>query len=264
MLNELAKDTRIQSKREMLQRCDLNCDHTSHPSSRIGTFDVDQAKPEAMVSNDTILSIVAGMSRENKVIVRRTIQFCSLVASSENPRGGVAWFERYEELMKLCGWVSPEWSTSDYRTRNTRFSMDKVALDILQSSIIAAALPGPAAAAFLKVAGDTVNALKADDKPLRLFEQSSKTPGGAKFAIAASAQSAEGDVVMAMGAIEMRTSLNITNVLFWEWSSSEVVVKRAENVMELLHDSYEDVRDIVESKLREYQRTTLLEIKLKG
>ncbi|WP_050507952.1 hypothetical protein [Pseudomonas syringae] len=264
MLSELVKESRVQSRRELLGSCDLSCDNTPRPSSRIGSFSIDEAKPEAMVSNDTILSIVAGMSRENKVIVRRTIQFCSLVASSDHPRGGVAWFKRYEELMALCGWVSPEWSTTDYRASNTHLTMEKVALDILKSTIIAAALPGPAAAVLLKIAGDTVDALKGDDKPLRLFEQSSKTPNGAKFAIAASAQSPEGDVVMAMGAVNVRTSLNITNVLFWEWSRSEVAIQRAENVMELFPESYEDVRDIVESKLKEYQRKTLLEIKLKG
>jgi hypothetical protein len=217
-----------------------------------------------MVSSDTIVSIVAGMSRENKVIVRRTIQFCSLVASNDYPGGGMAWFKRYEELMELCGWVSPEWSTNEYHASNTRFTMDKVALDILKSAIVAAALPGPASVLLLKVAADTVDALKEDDKPLRLFEQSSKSPRGAKFAIAASAQSAEGDVVMAMGAVDFRSSLNITNVLFWEWSQSQVAISQAQKVMELLHESYEDVRDIVESKLKAHQRQTLLDIKLKG
>lgn len=263
MLNEFVEGSRIQNKRERLESCTIDCDVTVRPSSRIGTFSIDEPKPEAMVSNDTIVSIVAGMSRENKLIVRRTIQFCSLVANSDYPRGGVAWFQRYEELMKLCGWVTPQWSTREYHASNTHFTMDKVALDILKSAIVAA-IPGPAAGALLKLAEDAVSALKSDDKPLRLFEQSSKTPSGAKFVVASSAQSAEGDVVMAMGAVNFRTSLNITNVLFWEWSRSEVDIQRAENVMELTHEDYEGVRDIVEGKLKEYQRTTLLEIKLKA
>lgn len=264
MLQELVKDSLLKSKRDSLQSCDLNCDHTSHPSSRIGFFSVDETKPEAMVTSDTIVSIVAGMSRENKLIVRRTVQFCSMVASNEHPRGGVAWFDRYEELLGLCGWVSPQWSTTDYSASNTRFTMDQVALDILKSAIVAAALPGPASVLLLKVAADAVDALKDDEKPLRLFEQSSKKHNGAKFAIAASAQSDEGDVVMAMGALDFRTSLSVTNVLFWEWSRSSVAINRAESVMELIPESYEDVRDIVEKKLKDHQRQTLLDIKLKG
>lgn len=264
MSNYLLEKTPLERNRSLQRGVDTdNANDVRRFAARQAVVD-DEKNPEALVIKETIVSIVAGMSKGNKDIVRRTIHLCSALASDEYPNGGVGWYNVFKSKMADCGWVSPEHGMSDYRFSHTRFTMDKVALDILKSALAASVLPGATADVLLKVATEAVDALKSDEEPLRLFESSSKTHKGAKFAIASSGQSAEGDVVMAMGAVDFSTSQNVTNVLFWEWSTSSVSVKRAESVMELSHELYEDVRETVESGTKEMRNDSLRRIKLKA
>jgi hypothetical protein len=260
MLNNIDLETRIDQSLTFIEGCELgDCNHASHPMPRLAGFEVDEMNPEALVAGDAIVSIVAGMTKENKQIVKDTILFATLVANKAHPNGGVAWYEQFTKVLANCGWLSLSTGMSDYRVGNSRFTMEQAALKILESAIVAAALPGPTSLLLLKVAKDTVTALQESEKPLRLFEQSSKTHNGAKFAIASAAESSDGEIVMAMGALDFSTRLDVTNVLFWEWNSSSVQIKRAENHMTLNQAHFVRVRDVIEGKLNDQARQALEE-----
>lgn len=262
-MNDLSFETRIKESVEFIEQCELgDCDHALHRQNRLAKFDVDEANPEAVVADNTVIAITAGMTKDNKRIVKDTMLFASLVANKAHPNGGVAWYERYLNVLSYCGWFPQSSGLSDYRLTHSSFTLDQVALKILESALVAAALPGPAKLLMLKVAKDTIDALREKDKPLRLFNQSSKTHPGAKFAIAAAAESSDGEVVVAMGALDFNTRLNVTQVLFTEWSSSSVHIKRAENHMILAQDHYERVRDVVEKKLTGGARQALEEFEI--
>lgn len=263
MLNVLDVETNIKQRRDFIEGCELgDCDHAAHAMRSVAGFDVDEMNPEALVAGDTIVSIVAGMNKRNKQAVKDTLLFASLVANKSFPAGGVNWYKKLTEVLAYCGWVSQLSGLTDYSVGNTRFTMEQAALKILESAILAAALPGPTSVLLLKVAKDTIDALQESEKPLRVFENSSKTHSGAKFAIASTAQSKDGEVVMAMGALDFSTNLNVTNVLFWEWSSSSVRIKRAENHLTLNHVQFERVKDLVEGKLTESARQALEEFEI--
>lgn len=250
MFNEFADNKTIRESLEFLENCELgSCDHSFHPQSRLMAFDVDEKDPEALIINDTIASIAAGMSKENKQIVKDTLLFATLAANAADPTGGAAWYRQHKAVLNFCGWGNQQWAVRDYQSRHSRFTMDQVALEILGSAITAAALPGPTSLLLLKVAKDTVTALQRNEKPLRLFESSSNQSSGAKFAIASSAESLDGDVVMAMGAVSFKTRLDVTNVLFWDWIGSSVDIMAAEDHVFMNRRHYEDVRHVVEGKL---------------
>jgi hypothetical protein len=62
-----------------------------------------------------------------------------------------------------------------------------------------------------------------------------------------------------MGALDFSTRLDVTNVLFWEWNSSSVQIKRAENHMTLNQAHFVRVRDVIEGKLNDQARQALEE-----
>ncbi|MCS3472808.1 hypothetical protein M2401_006574 [Pseudomonas sp. JUb42] len=225
------------------------------------TFDVDEKNPEGAVANDVVISIVSGMSKKNKQIVKDTVLLSSMGARKKFPAGGIATYNEFIRRMSLCGWTFQHSAMSTYTTESSRFTMEQEGLKILASAVSAMALPGPTSALMLKVAKDTIDVLRANDKPLRLFESSSKTKDGVGLSIASAVES-DGEVLMAVGAIDLATSLDVTNVLFWEWNSSSVSVNRGECQMFLNHRHFESVQSEIEKVLTEAARKALMDFEI--
>lgn len=206
---------------------------------------------EGAVVGSNLLAFAEGVSRQNKEDVMDSFLFATLVANKAfNPETQSAeWYDQFNKVLSTVGWFSNSWSYARYRSTDQRFSMDQAAIEILGSVIAAASLPGPASAAMLKVATDTVDALKAQEKPLRLFERQTKSHNGANFRIGACAESADGTVNLAMGAVNFLTSSNVTNVLFWEWDSAEVETFRGENTLVLNTRMYAQNRLLIQQRL---------------
>lgn len=260
-MNNLQIEDRFQDDIEFIANCDLpDCDHGLHITPRLAEFNIDEKNPEAVVAGNTILSIAAGMSKYHKGIVKDSVLFATIAATNRFPNDGVERYGHFVRVLTACGWLTQASGMSDYRVGNRRFTMEQAALEVLKSAIAAAALPGPTSLLLLNVAKDAIAALKNDEPKRILFDQKSRNYSGASFATASSAESADGEVVMAMGALDFSTNLNVTNVLFWEWSSSSVRIKRAQNHLTLNQAHYERIRLSVETKLGEYANEALNEL----
>jgi hypothetical protein len=222
----------------------------------------DEQSPEAIVAKDAIVSIVAGMSKENREIVKDCMLFASLAANKASPEGGVKWCDTYTNVLTSCGWTPQSSAFSDYRTSNSTFTMQQEGLKILASAIAAMALPGTTSVLMLKVAEDALNVLQSSEKPLRLFENSCKKYKGAKFAIGSAVESDDQELVMAMGAVDFSTSLDVTNVLFWEWSSSSVTIKRGESNMILNRRHFDGIAETLRKRLGDAANDSLLEYEI--
>ncbi len=206
---------------------------------------------QAAIAGGNLLAFAEGVSRQNKEDVMDSLLFATLAANKDfNPETqSQEWYARFNKALATMGWISTNWSYSRYRSSHQRFSMEQAGLEILGSAIAAAALPGPASLAMLKVAADAVEALKAQDKPLRMFERQTKTHKGANFRIGACMESTDGTVNMAMGAVNFFADSAVTNVLFWEWNSTEVETFRGEDHLVLNSRIYASVRKRIQQRL---------------
>ena len=258
MFAKFADDNSISDSVAFLENCELdNCSHVFHAQSRMMAFDVDERAAEGMVIGESVVSITAGMSQENKQIVQDTLMFARLAANAaeknaiaDGKDSDRAWYDMYTKVLGRCGWVTQGNGNTQYQLKHSSFTMEQVALDIIDTVIKASILTGPTKILMLNAAKETVAKLKGGDKPLRLFESSSKRHSGAKFAIASSAELKNGDVVMSMGTVRFETRLNVTNVLLTEWSSSQVDIKSSEDHVNLNHDHYNNrAREVVERRL---------------
>ncbi len=215
----------------------------------------------AAVAGGTLIAFAEGVSRQNKDDVMNSLLYATLAANVKyNPESqSDQWYGLFNTVLSRLGWLSTKWSYARYRATQQRFTMDEVGLEILGSAIAAATLPGPASLAMLKVAKDAVTALSARKEPLRLFERQTKTHRGGNFRIAACAESADGDVSLAMGAVAFSSNINVTNVMFWEWQNSDVETYKGENSLVFNTRVYASVRDVVQKKLDENARNALEE-----
>jgi hypothetical protein len=216
---------------------------------------------QGAIAGGSLLAFAEGVSRQNKDDVMDSFLFATLVANKAfNPQTqSDQWYGRFNKVLATLGWLSTSWSYTRYRSTHQRFTMDQIGLEILGSIIAAAALPGPASAAMLKVAADAVRALQAQEKPLELFERQTKMHKGANFRVGACLQSEDGTVNVAMGAVNFLASSNVTDVLFWEWGSSEVEIYRGEDNLVLNARMYAAVRDMVKTRLGDNARLAIEE-----
>ncbi|WP_231653024.1 hypothetical protein [Pseudomonas californiensis] len=206
---------------------------------------------EGAIVGGSVVAFAEGVSRQNKEDVKDSLLLATLTANKAfNPETqGDQWYGKFNETLAVMGWLSSHWRYARYRATQQRFSMDEVGLEILGSAIAAAALPGPASLAMLKVAKDAVTALSAKKEPLRLFEKHSKTHRGGSFRIASCAESSDGTVTLAMAGVSFQADSEVTNVLFWEWQDSQVETYLGENSLVFNTRVYNGVRDTVQSKL---------------
>ena len=216
---------------------------------------------EAAVAGGSLVAFAPGMSRQNKDDVLDSFLFATLVANKAyNPeKNSDLWYRQFNTVLATLGWLTTNWRYARYQTGQRRLSMDQAGLEIIRSAIAAAALPGPASLAMLKVAQDAVAALNSKEGALSLFERQTKTHRGGNFRLASCTESADGGLEVAMGAVAFRSRISVTNVLFWEWNNSDVEIYKGENYLTLNTRLYGDVRDVVRQRLGANAKTAIQE-----
>ncbi|MBD8598892.1 hypothetical protein QWI18_14470 [Pseudomonas sp. W2Oct36] len=251
-----------------IDQCQMaNCTHSliEHFSAMDNAVpDLPDDPSQGAVAAGNLLAFAEGVSRQNKDDVIDSLLFATLVANKAfNPeKQSEQWYQQYNKVLTTLGWFSTNWRYSRYYSTHRRFSMEQAGLEIISSAIAAAALPGPASVAMLKVAGDAVAALKAQEKPLRIFERQTKTHRGANFRIGACTESSDGTVNLAMGAVNFSTDSAVTNVLFWEWNSAEVQAFRGENHLVLNTRVYAALRTQIQQRLNKSASAAIEEFQI--
>lgn len=182
------------------------------------------AGAEASVVGNAILSFVAGMDNQAKEDVRNSYLFASLAATHRYPLNsdGEAWYNMFCTVMQEMGWLFVTRSYRQSTNSDTNFSMDKLAIDILQASISSALLPGATALNVLKTATASVASLKTDEATSSFFDQQVRQSEGANFAVGSTTYNEGGDIIMALGTVTFNTSINVTSVLFTHFNSADV------------------------------------------
>ncbi|MBA1230422.1 hypothetical protein G7013_12285 [Pseudomonas viridiflava] len=224
----------------------LGADVTDAPAQK----ERDNGKEGAVVAS-SLVAFAEGVSRQNKNDVMESFLFATLVANKAfSPETqGDQWYDKFNEVLAKIGWLSTHWNYARYRGAQQRFTMDEVGLEILGSAVAAAALPGPASLAMLKVAGDAIAALRAKEEPLRLFESQTKAHRGGNFRIASCVESQDGTVNLAMGAVKFQADSAVTNVLFWEWQNTHVETWLGESHLVFNTAFYARHRELIQDKL---------------
>jgi len=223
---------------------------------------IDNTEPaDAAVVGSNLLTFIEGVSRQNREDIMDSFLFATLVANKafDPETQSTEWYASLYKVLSTVGWLSSSWSYERYQSNHQTFTMEEAGLEIIASAIAAAALPGPAAAAMLTVAADALKALAAQEKPLGLFERQSKSHNGASFRIGACSEVANGTVNLAMGAINFQTSSKVTNVLFWEWNSTDVKTFRGEDNLVLNTRLYGQIREQIRQRLGDNAQTAIAE-----
>ncbi|MFK3796725.1 hypothetical protein [Pseudomonas sp. NPDC088444] len=209
----------------------------------------------AAVSGAGIIGFVEGMSQQAKDDVLDSYSYATLAAdrrhsSTEEPG---KWYQVFREVMtRVMHWTSQDAAYSSYSRRERVLTLDQIVMQILAKSLYAAGVGAVGAPQLLEIAGAAVEKLSEKDEPLQLFNYNSTKPlGGGRAMVGGCRESADGVIVLAVGAVELKTDLTVGNVLFFNWNSVSLDVQRNSDVFVFNQSLYarsrrQKVRDALE------------------
>ncbi|MBB6155586.1 hypothetical protein HDC30_002810 [Pseudomonas sp. JAI115] len=151
--------------------------------------------------------------------------------------------------MTQAGWTPVTKYYSDLDVAGTSVRMDKLVLEILGSVVAGAALPGPATALMLKVAGDAIAALqKRDTAALTAYERNLLQHGVGGISAGACVE-VNGEAIMALGSVRFQRKNTSTKVLFVDVDVRNVNLYRGETVFVKNTLKADSVRETINNKL---------------
>lgn len=229
------------------------------PSARVSAVD----PASAAVAGQAVIGFVEGMSQQAREDVLDTVTYATLAADKRHnvvtQHGD--WYKTFRAAMtQALHWVPQDTSHVSYSSREQVVTMDKIGLDLIASSITAAATGGAAGPLLLQIAGDAVESLRKQDEPLTLFNRRTRKPGGARFVIGGCSESHDGVIVLAVGGVEAKTEISVGNVLFFNWNSVSIDLNRSADIFVFNQSLYAlRRRQFVRQKLLEASDAAFLE-----
>ncbi|WP_213941021.1 hypothetical protein [Pseudomonas sp. dw_612] len=223
-----------------------------------------ESPTRASIVGDAILAFVSGMSPQNQADIQHAYLFASLVANKKYPRDEQSkeWYQQFLQVMQDCGWNILSKYYDSVSASAKSFKVDQLALKILGSAVAAAAVPGPTSALMLKVAGDALAALQTSEQPLQVFDRNTKESGTGGVGVASCLETAQGEVIMAMGVVRFIKRANQTKVLFVDWDASSVDLYRGECQMVMVPSITARTRNTVLTKLGDRAQTKIEEYEI--
>ena len=225
----------------------------------------DAAPASVAVTGQALIGFVEGMSRQAREDVMDTVTYATLAADKRYnvvTQNG-EWYKTFRSAMtRALNWTPQDIAYVSHSSRERVLTLDQIGLQLIASSIAAAGTGGAAGALILQVAEEAVDALKDRKEPAQLFNSKTKKPGGARFLVGGCNESADGVIAMAVGAVEVKTKVNVTNVLFVNWNSIAVDMNRSADVFVFHQSLYALRRERVRQMLLDASDAALLEFSI--
>jgi hypothetical protein len=196
----------------------------------------------AAVLEDSLVSFTAGLSDQNRDDVTQSLLFMQLGANHKYSRmeEREQWYKFYYDGLSKLGWLTTDSAYQSYSPAKQSFTMDEVALEII------AAVGGQS---FALLASAATKALQKSGGPLKLFENSNKSEDMSSFKMLPCIQTQRGDVSMMLNFMRFTKTVKTTHVLFWKFSSSDVRIYRDACKIQLIAETYKDLRKGIQGRL---------------
>jgi hypothetical protein len=201
-------------------------------------------RPSAFIVDGSLVSFVANISDQHKHDVLNATLLAQLAANKKFDRENqtVEWYSFYKTVLENVGWVVQEFEFDKLDTAGSRFTVDKVVLEIL------AAIASGDEMAIAKKTIDALKALDDGDGRLVLFETSSHSLQQGNFQILLAVDDG-GVVALKMGCFHFSSSDQCTRVLWFSFSSASASFYKGAQAISLNEDVYSRVRDDIIVKL---------------
>jgi hypothetical protein len=188
---------------------------------------------QAVVIGNSLIGFGSGMSAQERDDVRNTYQLAMLVANKlfskhEKPQ---VWFGKLASVLVETGWLT---LASQYRQRADQtqsLKISNVLLTLVQQAVTTAVAGSPIGIVLSTLASQALEKLPKSGEAFNLFEGNSKTDRGARVGVASCAKTPDGEILLALGMVDVRTAHDNYDVLFFDWKSNDVQMYNASVVL---------------------------------
>jgi hypothetical protein len=249
--NQAVRESYIASCVKAIEECEIDDQLVIRPHALMGIGDDVEAPSKGSVVGEGTMGFVGKMSLQNQRDAANAFLFATLAANKQYPaeEQGKEWYLRFREVMTQAGWTPVRKYYSNLDVEGTSVRMDKLVLEILGSVVAGAALPGPASALMLKVAGDAISALqKRDTAALTAYERNLLQHGVGGISAGACVE-VDGESIMALGTVRFQRRNTSTKVLFVDVDVRNVNLYRGETVFVKNTLKADSVREAINNKL---------------
>lgn len=219
-----------------------------------GSQEMADANPAAALNDRMLQSFAADLSPQNKSDVLNSTLLAQLAADAAYPRDEYGlydvkgWYAKFSEVLLNLGWVSQNTYFQEYATKGQTFTVDKTLLEILNGLVQGNSyLLAQAALSALK------NLSPADEKfTLFNFNTCSDLMGNISLGVCTEKNDT---VEYSFAALYLEQKQKIRQILFIDFSSSQVKLFAGTNTITLIPEVYTLIREAVRQKINDHVRS---------
>ncbi|MBU6959495.1 hypothetical protein KRR23_17365 [Pseudomonas sp. CVAP len=236
----------------------------AHPAARVAmasfaSTPADTDELNAAIMGAGVVGFLDGMSKRNKRIVKNTFMYADIKSLMKYPEESQkeARYKLFMQTMRNLGWMVSRDNYIRHVSSEMRLTMANIAAQIIGTVVSGVAGGTPIGAALTAMTGSTLEALKKEPEALKLFEKNAKKPEGGSFAMASCTQDTDGEILMAIGAIQYHAPQQSTSVLFGDWYSSDVSIYKGMSSMMMDEEDYAMTEALVVKELANLREMAL-------
>jgi hypothetical protein len=192
----------------------------------------------------SLVSFVSGLTAQHKSDVLNSTLLAQLAATKQYDRFKQTrlWYDFYVQVLAQVGWVVPAFAYREYSPSGASLVLSDAILDILSAIATGNEI------AILKATLTSLKDKSSNEGPLVLFDQQSFPENLGTFQIFPVGED-DGQLVMALSAMEFRADKHVTRFLWWTWTTTTVKLFQSAQKAVLNEDVYGQVRAEVIKKL---------------
>lgn len=213
---------------------------------------------QAAVNAGSILSFVEGLSAQQVEDVLFSVQFAERAADGRANRFTQTrrWYEEYVDMLQNLGWVTEQFGFTQYDQGQEDLQMDAAVIRIIASIATAQGL------GIVTQALDALEGLADDDKRIEIFDFYTSEDLSGNFQIGAVQKAPNGVLSLALGAFYFKAVDRKKKFLFFSWGRESVNLWAAAQKMTLNGTYYDNIRQVVKSRITADLTQSLAEIQL--
>lgn len=217
---------------------------------KVGDFDFDKNKNQALVVGSGIISFVRGVTPERRNDIVNSALLAQLVANKEvdDENDIIAWYKAYFKTLTSIGWVIQEKEFVKHKEQSVNLEAHEAII------ALATTLLGPNLSA-LKVVKATLDALKAasSNSPfITLFSRESQHAKTARFQVTLTEEGADGQFLVSLMAFSLSAKAKVTQVLFFKFKKNDVTLRHASGKVTINTDVLTSIREPLRKKLIDF------------
>jgi hypothetical protein len=212
------------------------------------------------VDGGSLISFASGVSGQSQSDVLNSTLLAQLAANKKYDREKDTenWYKFYRSVLENVGWVVGSFEFQRYEASKASGTIDKIALELLAA--IAVGNEIAVVNKTLETAKSLANKASNDGR-IKLFESSTHSGSAGNFQIAAASES--GNVMaMKIGAFYFKAQQTVTNLLFFDFSSSGATIYKGSQTVSLNKEVYGNVRQQIVGKLGDKAKSYIEDLEL--